>query len=338
MGYKIGVEKFDEVLNLLKKDYVIYAPKLMVGKGHFSDTDLVKYEEINSVTEIEFDKKSRFSFKEILNPISQTLFFFTENEVKEPDLNEKGAIIFLRSCDMHAVKRLDEIYINNGFGDYYYEKIREKVKFVLMGCENSFQNCFCVDMGSNTTDAYDFSVEVKGSDVLVDSKWDKIDSLLGTTEKLTVTPKFVTKNDVSVELPEDVDLSLFESEIWDEYNQRCISCGRCNFVCPTCTCYTMQDIFYDDNGKVGERRRVWASCHVDSYTDMAGGHSFRQKKSQRMRFKVLHKVYDYKKRFGYHMCIGCGRCDDACPEYISFSNSINKLSKAQKEINTKEVK
>ncbi len=332
MGYRIKTDEFNKVLNSLKDDYVIYAPKLLKDKGHFSDTDLVKYEEINTVEEIEFEKKSRFSFKEILLPITETLFYFTEDKTTEPELRKKGAIIFLRSCDIHAVKRLDEIYLNNGFSDFYYENSRKNIKFVLMGCEKSFENCFCVEMGSNKSDNYDFSVELEGNEVLVDSKWSELTELLVDKKEVEVTPKFVTSNEVKVELPEDVDLSLFESDIWDEYNARCISCGRCNFVCPTCTCYTMQDIFYDDNGKVGERRRVWASCHVDGYTDMAGNHSFRNKKSQRMRFKVLHKVYDYKKRFGYHMCIGCGRCDDACPEYISFSNSINKLTKATKEV------
>ena len=59
-----------------------------------------------------------------------------------------------------------------------------------------------------------------------------------------------------------------------------------------------------------------------------------KKNGQRMRFKVLHKVYDFKKRNGYHMCVGCGRCDDICPEYISFSNSINKLAEASKAVAT----
>lgn len=123
--------------------------------------------------------------------------------------------------------------------------------------------------------------------------------------------------------------------MWNEYDSRCIACGRCNFVCPTCTCFTMQDIFYTDNGKVGERRRVWASCMVDGYTDVAGGESYRKKYGQRMRFKVLHKVLDFKQRSGYHMCVGCGRCDDICPEYISFSNSINKLEAAMEEVTKK---
>ena len=121
--------------------------------------------------------------------------------------------------------------------------------------------------------------------------------------------------------------------MWDEYSERCIACGRCTFVCPTCTCNSMQDIYYSDNENVGERRRVWASCQVPGYTTMAGGHEFRKSNGEKMRFKIMHKVYDYKKRWGYHMCVGCGRCDDICPEYISVSGCINKLQDAMDEVN-----
>jgi anaerobic sulfite reductase subunit A len=98
----------------------------------------------------------------------------------------------------------------------------------------------------------------------------------------------------------------------------------------------MQDIFYRDNGMVGERRRVQASCMVDGFTDVAGGGSYRKKNGERMRFRTLHKVYDFKKRFGFHMCVGCGRCDDICPEYISFSHIINRLGDAMKEVSDNE--
>jgi anaerobic sulfite reductase subunit A len=94
----------------------------------------------------------------------------------------------------------------------------------------------------------------------------------------------------------------------------------------------MQDIFYRDNENAGERRRVWSSCMVDGYTDIAGGHSFRKSNGERMRFKVMHKIYDFRKKFGYNMCVGCGRCDDVCPEYISFSNCVNKLNNAAREV------
>ena len=145
-------------------------------------------------------------------------------------------------------------------------------------------------------------------------------------------PSHVTQNDITVTIPSNLTTEVSNSTMWNEYDNRCINCGRCNFVCPTCTSFTMQDLYYSENGKVGERRRVWASCMVDGFTDVAGGGSYRQKNGQRMRFKVLHKVLDYKQRNGYHMCVGCGRCDDICPEYISFSNCINKLQNAMTEV------
>lgn len=336
MGYKLSKKSVNDIIKDLSKEYVIYAPKLFEGQGTFSDTDRVRYGEINTIDEIVFDKKAEYSYKEVLLPISQTLFYFTEDSIKEADAPKKGAIIFLRSCDLHAVKRMDDIYLRNGQEDYYYKRIRENAKFILMGCEDSFENCFCISMETNKNDEYDAYIKVDKDDVYIDAKDETFENLFISNETIDVKPDFVTNNNVSVSIPENLSLEIMKSEMWKEYSSRCIACGRCNFVCPTCTCFTMQDVFYTDNGKAGERRRVWASCHVDGYTDMAGGHSFRLDKGQRMRFKVLHKVYDYKKKWGYHMCVGCGRCDDICPEYISFSNCVNKLNDGMKEVSTNE--
>ena len=71
---------------------------------------------------------------------------------------------------------------------------------------------------------------------------------------------------------------------------------------------------------------------------MAGGGSYRRKNGERMRFKVLHKVLDHRKRFGENMCVGCGRCDDICPEYISFSRCVNQLGEAMKEVTSNDAK
>ena len=334
MGYKIINESVNEIFEKLSEDYIIFAPKLFVGDGTFSDVDVVRYGEITKLDEIVFDKKSDYSFKETILPITERLFYFTEDQVTIPKAPEKGAIIFLRSCDMHALRRMDEIYLNNGPEDFYYKRLRENAKFILMGCTETFDNCFCVNMGSNTCDNYDAYIKVDDEYVLFDSKWDKLDELIKEVKHAeeNVTPDFVTENKVTVNIPENLNTKIFNSDMWQEYTERCIGCGRCNFVCPTCTCFTMQDIFYRDNGKVGERRRVWASCQVNGFTDMAGGISFRKPQGDKMRFKVMHKIYDYKKRFGYNMCVGCGRCDDVCPEYISFSNCINKLEKAMEEV------
>ncbi|NOW93218.1 anaerobic sulfite reductase subunit A [Clostridium beijerinckii] len=332
MGYKLSKNDINKVFEDLSKEYVVYAPKLFKGEGSFSDTDRVRYGEIKTIDDIVFDQKAQYSYKEVLLPISQTLFYFTEDSIKEADAPKKGAIIFLRSCDLHAVKRMDDIYLRNGQEDYYYKRIRENAKFILMGCENSFENCFCVSMETNKNDEYNAYLKVNGDNVYVDAKDEELGKLFKVDETLDVKPDFVTENSVKVSITDNLSLDVMKSDMWKEYSARCIACGRCNFVCPTCTCFTMQDVFYTDNGKAGERRRVWASCHVDGYTNMAGGHSFRLDKGQRMRFKVLHKVYDYKKKWGYHMCVGCGRCDDICPEYISFSNCVNKLKDGMKEV------
>ena len=334
MGFKISLEDMNIAFEELSKDYMIYAPKLFVGEARFSDADRIRYGEVETIEEIVFDQKSDYSFKEALTPISETLFYFTEDEVKEADKPDRGAIIFLRSCDLHSLKRLDQIYLNNGPEDYYYKRLRENTKFILMGCENSFENCFCVSMGTNKIDSYDSYIKVDQDMVYIDNKCDALEEVFtkGEIEGVEVLPDYVLENDIKVRIPDNLSLDVMDASMWKEYDERCIACGRCTFVCPTCTCFSMQDIFYTDNGKAGERRRVWASCHVDGYTEMAGGHSYRKTNGDRMRFKTLHKVYDYHKRVGEHMCTGCGRCDDICPEYISFSNCINKLEDAMKEV------
>lgn len=337
MGYRIHTDRMNEIFGIWQQEAVIYGPRLFKGEGEFSDTDSIRYGEIKKLEEIVFDQKSSFSFKEILLPFSETLFYFTEDAVREADASKKKIIIFLRSCDLHGVRRLDQMYLENGAADYYYNRIRSQIHFVLMGCESAFANCFCVDMESNISTEYDAYIEKQGEEVYADiqnESW--LPLFQDSSEELEVSPQYVTETAVRVRIPESLSVEVAKASFWDQYDQRCIGCGRCNFVCPTCTCFTMQDIFYTDNACSGERRRVQASCMVDGFTDVAGGGSYRAKNGQRMRFKALHKVYDYKKRNGYHLCVGCGRCDDICPEYISFSHTINQLENAMEEVRQNE--
>ena len=331
MGYNLSKEKADKIFQSWAEKYDVFAPVLMEGEGCFSDTDIIRYGKVKNLDDIEWKKKSDYSFKEILLKINETLFYFTEDQTTVPKGPEKDILIFLRSCDLHAVKRLDEIYLKNGFEDFYYARVRERAKFILMGCETTCASGFCVSMGTNKADNYDAYVKVDEDAVYMDLKWEELFNGLKDAEEVEVVPDFVTENIEKVTLPKNLSNESFTKEIWKEYGARCIACGRCNFVCPTCTCFTMQDIFYKDNEKVGERRRVWASCQIDGYTEMAGGHGYRKSQGDRMRFKVMHKIYDYEKRFGYPMCVGCGRCDDVCPEYISYSNCVNRLAKEENE-------
>lgn len=331
MGHQLSRAEADRMFSEWVKQYEVVAPKLMEGEGCFSDTDIIRYGKVTSLDEIVWDKKSDYSFKEALLPINETLFYFTEDQTTVPKGVEKDILIFLRSCDLHAVKRLDEIYLRNGFEDFYYARTREKAKFILMGCETTCDSGFCVSMGTNQTNQYDAYLKLSGDTVYVDIKCKELEMFVNEKEVTEVIPDFVTENKEKVVLPRKLSNQSFTKEIWQEYGERCIGCGRCNFVCPTCTCFTMQDIFYKDNAKVGERRRVWASCQVDGYDEIAGGIGFRKTKGDRVRFKVMHKIYDFEKRFGYPMCVGCGRCDDICPEYISYSNLINRLAKEEIE-------
>ena len=338
MGFCVSRNQLQALLDSWQADYDVYAPRRFSGGGRFSDTDCIRYGKILRPEEIEFEEKSQYSFKEVLTPISQTLFFFAEGHTKEEDGPRKGAVIFLRSCDLHALKRLDDMYLHNGPGDYYYHRLREHLKIVLMGCKHTYENCFCVSMGTNISGNYDLSIDSQPDGTYhLDCKeptWEALLQSLGGAV-IPVEPAHVTENQIQVKIPENLTARVGESGLWNQYDSRCIACGRCNFVCPTCTCSTMQDLYYSENGKAGERRRVWASCMVDGFTDVAGGGSYRKKNGQRMRFKVLHKVLDYKQRNGYHMCVGCGRCDDVCPEYISFSGCVNHLEEAMAEVTEK---
>lgn len=316
------------LLKDLQKEYDIYAPKCFTGDGCYSDTDTIRYGLIHSFDEIVWDQKSDYSFKEALLPISDTIMYYTEDSVKIPEPRKKP-LIFLRSCEIHALKRLDEIYLKNGAADYYYQRLRQNACFVLMGCSQSFESCFCVSMGTNQTEYYDAYAHMENGGIYLEWKNPDLQKIAGktTAPKKDSPLQFVTENEEKVCPPQDLPEDIAQNDLWKEYSGRCIGCGRCNFVCPTCTCFTMQDIFYKDNKNAGERRRVWASCQVDGYSDIAGGISFRQDQGERMRFKVLHKIYNYKNRFSYHMCVGCGRCENICPEYISYIHCLHKLSK-----------
>ena len=159
MGYQLSKEKANKIFHQWAGKYDIFAPVLMEGEGCFSDTDIIRYGKVSSLDEIEWSKKSDYSFKEILLAINETLFYFTEDQTIVPNGPEKDILIFLRSCDLHAVKRLDEIYLKNGFEDFYYARVRERAKFVLMGCESTCASGFCVSMGTNKSDNYDAYIQ-----------------------------------------------------------------------------------------------------------------------------------------------------------------------------------
>ena len=339
MGYNLSFQEVNALFEDLKKEYKIYAPKRFKKQGRYSDTDIIKYDEVSTVEEIEFKEKSHYPVKEVITPITQTLYYFTEDEFRESSIgHNKKILIFARPCDINAQRRQDMIYLHNGnFEDTFYKRIRERVKFICIECVDGFDTCFCVSMNSNKTDDYSLAVRFNESSLLFNVKDKEFSKFFSDKTEEEFELKFIEENEAKVTIPEindkEVLIKLKNHPMWNEYNKRCLGCGSCTIACSTCSCYTTRDIVYDSLGKIGERRRVQASCHIDGFDEMAGGHNFRTTKADKMRYKVLHKIHDYKAQFGNeHMCVGCGRCTDRCPEHISITATINKVNNAVNEI------
>ena len=194
MGVRLSKSEAAKRFAQWTEKYDVYAPMLMEGEGCFSDTDVIRYGKVSSLDDIVWDKKSDYSFKETLLPINETLFYYTEDQTTVPKGPQKGLLIFLRSCDLHAVKRLDDIYLNNKFEDFYYARIRERAKFILMGCETSCQSGFCVSMGTNQNNDYDAYMKVDGDTVYADVKCDELKDFTQEGIPCDVTPDYVTEN------------------------------------------------------------------------------------------------------------------------------------------------
>lgn len=338
MGYTLTAAQANEVLAALRKDYTVCAPKRFPKQGRYSDTDVIKYDEVERFEDIVWDVKSDYPAKEVLTPIQQAIFYFTEDEYRESKGPKKPILILARPCDINAQRIQAKIYAGNGgFTDLYYERMREMVKFALMECSGGDDTCFCVSMGTNKTDDYALALKFSDDGVQVQVTDDAFASYFQGQPEADYTPAFVEENELKVTLPDledkEVRKALKNHPMWTEYNSRCISCGSCTVACSTCTCFTTRDIIYGDNPEVGERRRVTASCQIAGFDQMAGQREFRSTAGDRMRYKVLHKFHDYKARFeDSHMCVGCGRCTHRCPELISISATLNKVSGAVDEI------
>jgi ferredoxin len=115
---------------------------------------------------------------------------------------------------------------------------------------------------------------------------------------------------------------MFEHPLWDEVAKKCLTCGTCTFVCPTCHCF---DISQENRMKEGERFRCWDSCMFSSYTEMAGNHNPRADKTSRVRQRFMHKLCFFEDRYGKSLCVGCGRCVEKCPVALDITCLIDEI-------------
>jgi NAD-dependent dihydropyrimidine dehydrogenase PreA subunit len=116
----------------------------------------------------------------------------------------------------------------------------------------------------------------------------------------------------------------YEDPLWEELGEKCLACGSCTNVCPTCYCFDVQD---EVNLRLnaGERQRTWDSCQLDEFARVAGGENFREARSGRQRHRFMRKgkyIYDMYDRLG---CVGCGRCIRTCLVHINIVDGFNRI-------------
>ena len=111
----------------------------------------------------------------------------------------------------------------------------------------------------------------------------------------------------------------WEAPVWMRHARRCLACGACSFLCPTCHCFDIQD---EVTAEGGVRFRCWDTCQFGEFTRMGAGHNPRPTQTERLRQRVSHKFKYLVEEFGRTGCTGCGRCVEACPVNIDIRSVL----------------
>ena len=115
----------------------------------------------------------------------------------------------------------------------------------------------------------------------------------------------------------------YEHPRWDEVAERCLTCGNCTMVCPTCFCTTVEDVT-DLAGEHVERHQRWDSCFTVDYSHIHGG-AVRSSARSRYRQWMTHKLATWLDQFGSSGCVGCGRCITWCPVGIDITEEARAI-------------
>lgn len=267
-------------------------------------------------------------------------FRVADNEVVDDEVFAAPRVIFgLHSCDINGLLLMDNVFMSD-YEDPYYKARRAATLIVGVSCTPQ-ESCFCnawntdeahwgfdiflTDLG----DRYFVSVRsVKGAELLdahVETRplagTDTVDFQRATRE---FKDAFSDELDTS-QLPLLLD-AKFNSPIWDEFGERCLSCGACSMVCPTCYCFDVVDRLAPDQ-KTGVRVRTWDSCQFTEFAAVAHGQNFRESRASRVKYRYYHKQWGYLSKFERVLCVGCGRCARACLAGISPREVVTALEK-----------
>jgi sulfhydrogenase subunit beta (sulfur reductase) len=232
------------------------------------------------------------------------------------------------ACDVHALKILDLLYLSD-FVDPYYAANRENLLVVAYGCWPD-EKCFCQSLRTSTADdGFDLALTPLEGRFLVTVATSKGDDIVRSAAELLAPATAadigdyldrLRRRDRAFQLELDVaDLPYVlemkkDDPVWDELARKCLCCGSCSIVCPTCSCFNVADRIEEDG--TASRVRTWDSCLYRDYALVAGGHNFRADRGDRVRTRYYHKQEAFVREFGMPSCVGCGRCIENCPTGI----------------------
>ncbi len=153
---------------------------------------------------------------------------------------------------------------------------------------------------------------------------------LQALESLRARKRKIFKNEVPIDpgtIPALFDKS-FASQVWEELGERCLACGNCTNVCPTCYCFDVKDEM-NLNLKSGKRYRVWDSCQGEPFASVVGNHNFRKERADRQKHRYYRKFRYPVDKYHRFFCTGCGRCSRTCMAGIRLKETLNALTKEQ---------
>jgi sulfhydrogenase subunit beta (sulfur reductase) len=287
--------------------------------------------------------------KKYFLPPRETLFQYQPGKGYVPytDGMDKRVILFgLHACDIYALNILDQVFAGT-YPDPYYQARRKSIAIIGIDCIPD-EHCFCRSMRADFVD--------RGFDLFLYDIGDYYLTMVGTafgddmvlaTGPLFEPPTAADLDEykrrssgkraafqIEVEirdLPEIFEME-YHSELWEELGEKCLSCGNCSMVCPTCYCYDVADQV-ELGSRAGTRTRTWDSCLFSTHALVAGGENFRRTPASRIKFRFYHKQRGFVAEYGRPSCVGCGRCITACPVKIDIVEVLQKLRGVQHAAN-----